>query len=72
VGRAEGEVENAEQKQAMEIVEACLQTSFGFGKLGSLWRKHESSDNVSDVCVFMGESRWDSAYVGIQIDQAEN
>ena len=55
----EGEVESAEQKQAREIVEACLQKSFGFklahglilrvcgDTLGSLWRKHEGSDDVS-------------------------
>jgi hypothetical protein len=55
----EGEVENAEQKEAREIVEACLQRSFGFklthgiilrllggDTLGTLWRKHEGSDNV--------------------------
>lgn len=54
----EGEEENAEQKEAREIVEACLQRSFGFKlahglilrvfgeTLGSLWRKHEGSDNV--------------------------
>lgn len=54
----QGEVESAEQKQAREIVEACLQKSFGFklahglilrvlgDTLGSLWRKHEGSDNV--------------------------
>jgi hypothetical protein len=54
----EGEAESAEQKQAREIVEACLQKSFGFklahglilrvfgDTLGSLWRKHEGSDNV--------------------------
>jgi hypothetical protein len=54
----EGEVESAEQKQAREIVETCLQKSFGFKlahglilrvfkeTLGSLWRKHEGSDNV--------------------------
>jgi hypothetical protein len=53
-----GEVESAEQKQAREILEACLQKSFGFklahglilrvfgDMLGSLWRKHEGSDNV--------------------------
>lgn len=53
-----GEVESTEQKQAREIVEACLQKSFGFklahglilrvykDTLGSLWRKHEGSDNV--------------------------
>ena len=53
-----GEVESAEQKQAREIVEACLQRSFGFklahgliirvmgDTLGSLWRKHEGSDDV--------------------------
>lgn len=54
----DGEVESAEQKMAREIVEACLQRSFGFKlahglilrvtghTLGSLWRKHEGSDNV--------------------------
>jgi hypothetical protein len=54
----EGEVENAEQKEAREIVEACLQRSFGFklvhglvftlngDTLGTLWRKHEGSDDV--------------------------
>lgn len=54
----EGEVESAEQKEAREIVEACLQRSFGFklahglilrvfgDTLGSLWRKHEGSDDV--------------------------
>ncbi|MCJ1379976.1 hypothetical protein MMC17_003079 [Xylographa soralifera] len=54
----EGEVESAEQKQAKEIVETCLQKSFGFKlahglilrvlgpTLGSLWRKHEGSDDV--------------------------
>ena len=54
----EGEVESAEQKQAREIVEGCLQKSFGFklahgliqrvlgDTLGSLWKKHEGSDNV--------------------------
>ncbi|KAL9003029.1 MAG: hypothetical protein Q9188_004080 [Gyalolechia gomerana] len=55
---AMGEVVSAEQKQAREIVETCLQKSFGFklahgmilrvfgDTLGSLWRKHEGSDNV--------------------------
>lgn len=54
----EGEAESAEQKHAREIVEACLQKSFGFklahglilrvlgDTLGSLWRKHEGSDDV--------------------------
>jgi hypothetical protein len=54
----EGEVESAEQKQAREIVEACLQKSFGYklahglivrifgDTLGTMWRKHEGSDNV--------------------------
>ena len=54
----EGEVENEDQKQAREIVEAYLQKSFGFklahglilrvfgDTLGSLWRKHEGTDNV--------------------------
>lgn len=54
----DGEEESVDQKQAREIVEACLQKSFGFKlahglilrvlgeTLGSLWRKHEGSDNV--------------------------
>ena len=54
----EGELENAGQKEAREIVEACLQRSFWFklahglilrvlwDTLGSLWRKHEGSDDV--------------------------
>ncbi|KAJ9294731.1 hypothetical protein DTO271G3_6651 [Paecilomyces variotii] len=54
----EGEEESAEQKQAREIIEACLQKSFGFKlahglilrvykeTLGSLWRDNEGSDNV--------------------------
>ncbi|TVY40878.1 putative glycosyl transferase [Lachnellula subtilissima] len=54
----DGEVESSEQEQAREIVEACLQKSFGFKlahgmilrvlgqTLGSLWRKHDGSDNV--------------------------
>ncbi|KAI1471015.1 uncharacterized protein F4812DRAFT_449316 [Daldinia caldariorum] len=54
----DGEIESAEQKQAREIVEACLQKSFGFKlahgliirvfryTLGSLWRDHEGSDDV--------------------------
>ena len=53
-----GEAEEDQQKQARGIVEACLQKSFGFKlahglilrvfaeTLGSLWRKHEGSDNV--------------------------
>ena len=56
--KKEGEVENAQQKEAREIVEGCLQKSFGFklahgmilrvfgDTLGSLWRKHEGSDDV--------------------------
>jgi hypothetical protein len=52
------EQESAEQKQAREIVVACLQKSFGFklahglilrvmgDTLGSLWRKHDGSDDV--------------------------
>lgn len=54
----DGEIEVADQKQAREIVEGCLQKSFGFKlahgmilkvfkeTLGSLWRKHEGSDFV--------------------------
>jgi hypothetical protein len=54
----EGEVENAEQKEAREIIETCLQRSFGLklshglilrligDSLGTMWRKHEGSDDV--------------------------
>jgi len=54
----EGDDESADQKQAREIVEACLRKSFGFKlahglilrvlgpTLGSMWRKHDGSDNV--------------------------
>ncbi|GAB7355453.1 hypothetical protein MBLNU459_g5957t2 [Dothideomycetes sp. NU459] len=53
-----GEQESAKQKEAREIVEACLQKSFGFKlahgiilktlgcTLGSLWRQHEGPDDV--------------------------
>lgn len=55
---AEGEAESADQKTAREIVEACLSKSFAFklahglilavlgDTLGSLWRKHEGSDDI--------------------------
>ncbi|KAI3335165.1 hypothetical protein F4824DRAFT_501460 [Ustulina deusta] len=55
---AAGEEESADQKKAREIVEACLSRSFSFklahgyivqvvgDTLGSLWRKHDGSDNV--------------------------
>ncbi|KAI0534914.1 hypothetical protein GGR58DRAFT_515741 [Xylaria digitata] len=55
--RAGGE-ESEDQKKAREIVEGCLSRSFGFklahgyilqvvgDTLGSLWRKHDGSDNV--------------------------
>jgi hypothetical protein len=54
----EGETESAGQRQAREIVEACLQKSFGFKlahglilrvfkeTLGSLWREHKGSDDI--------------------------
>jgi len=54
----ESEIENVQQKQAREIVEACLQKSFGFKlahglimrvlghTLGTLWRKYDGSDIV--------------------------
>lgn len=54
----EGEMETEDQTQARKIVEACLGRSFGFklahglilrvmgDTLGSLWRKHDGSDNV--------------------------
>jgi hypothetical protein len=54
----EGESETPEQKEAREIVESCLRRSFGFKlahgliyrvlgeTLGTLWRKHDGSDNV--------------------------
>ncbi|CRG87057.1 hypothetical protein PISL3812_04072 [Talaromyces islandicus] len=55
----EGEEETADQKQAREIVEGCLQRSFGFKlahgmilrvfkvTLGSLWRDNPGSDDVT-------------------------
>ncbi|KAH7312673.1 hypothetical protein B0I35DRAFT_437509 [Stachybotrys elegans] len=55
---ADGEAENADQKQAREIVQACLQRSFGFKlatgliirvlgqTLSSLWRANVGSDIV--------------------------
>ena len=54
----EGETESYEQKQGRNIVESCLQRSFGFKlahgfilrvmghTLGSLWRENEGSDDV--------------------------
>lgn len=54
----DGDVESADQRQAREIVEACLTKSFGFKlahglilrvykvTLGSLWRRHDGSDYV--------------------------
>ncbi len=68
----EGEVESAEQMQAREIVEACLQRSFGFklahglilrvfgDTLGTLWRKHEGSDDV--VGTYARWLRWGTMY----------
>lgn len=55
---AEGEDEGADQRAARDIVEACLSRSFAFKlahgliiavlgeTLGSLWRRHEGSDDV--------------------------
>lgn len=55
---APGETESADQAKAREIVENCLGRSFGFKlahgfivqvmgeTLGSLWRRHEGSDDV--------------------------
>lgn len=54
----DGVVATEEQRQAREIVESCLKKSFGIklahgliirvmgDTLGSLWRKHEGSDNI--------------------------
>ena len=54
----DGDAETSEQKQAAKIVETSLQRSFGLkliqgllvdvagDTLGSLWRKHEGSDNI--------------------------
>lgn len=54
----DGEIEDADQRLAREIVEACLAKSFAFklahglilavlgDTLGSLWRAHEGSDDV--------------------------
>ena len=56
--QSEDEPERPEQQQAREIVEGCLQRSFGFKlahgmilkvykvTLGSLWRDYEGSDDV--------------------------
>jgi hypothetical protein len=53
-----GEQESEDQKRAREIVEGCLQKSFGFklahglilrvmgDTLGSMWRRHDGSDDV--------------------------
>lgn len=53
-----GEEESHDQKLAREIVEGCLSRSFGFklahglilkvmgDTLGSLWRRHDGSDNI--------------------------
>ena len=55
---ADGDAESDQQKSARAIVEACLSKSFAFKlahglilrvfgeTLGSLWRKHQDSDNV--------------------------
>ena len=71
----EGEVESAEQKQAREIVEACLQRSFGFklahglilrvfgDTLGTFWRKHEGSNDVQGT--FAHWLRYASMYCNI-------
>ena len=65
----EGEVENAEQKEAR----ACFQRSFGFklahglilrvfgDTLGTLWRKHEGSDDVQETyahCLRYASMHW--------------
>lgn len=54
----DGEAESGDQRSAREIVEACLSRSFSFklahglilavlgDTLGTLWRKHEGSDDV--------------------------
>ena len=69
----EGEVESEEQRKAREIVETCLRKSFGFKlahglilrvlgeTLGSLWRKHEGSDDVPGTyahCLRFGIAYW--------------
>lgn len=68
-----GETESSQQKEAREIVEACLQRSFGFklatglilrvlgDTLSSLWRKHEGSDDVQGTYAHWlryGTMRW--------------
>jgi hypothetical protein len=57
----EGEEESSDQKEAREIVEACLSRSFGFKlahgfilrvcktTLGALWRQNPDSDIVTDT-----------------------
>ncbi len=67
-----GETESTEQTLAREIVEACLQRSFGFKlahglilrvfgeTLGSLWRRHEGSDDVEGT--YARWLRWGTMY----------
>jgi hypothetical protein len=68
-----GTEESEDQKLAKEIVQACLQKSFGFklahgliirvlgDTLGSLWRKHEGTDNMPGTygyCLRQGMIYW--------------
>lgn len=67
------ETESAEQRLAREIVEACLQRSFGFKlahglilrvfgeTLGSLWRRHEGSDDVAGT--YARWLRWGTVFL---------
>jgi hypothetical protein len=80
---SEGEEESADQKLAREIVEGCLQRSWGFKlahgliirvmgeTLGSLWRKHEGSDNVPGTYAHwlrFGVANWNQEYVPPKLD----
>jgi hypothetical protein len=68
-----GTEESEDQKLAREIVQACLQKSFGFklahgliirvlgDTLGSLWRKHDGTDNMPGTyahCLRQGMIYW--------------
>jgi len=77
----EGEVASADQKQAREIVKACLQKSFAcksahglilrmFGETsGSLWRKHVGLDDVPETHAHWlrhGTLYWNPDGIGIR------
>lgn len=80
---ADGAEETEDQKLAREIVVGCLQRSWGFKlahgliirvmgqTLGSLWRKHEGSDNVPGTYAHWfryGVANWDQKTVPPKLD----